>query len=77
MPDELDRVQAITELHLQNAIDTHARRPVSAGLSNCEDVECGEPITAQRQEMGARLCIDCQRAEEARAAHFRSWRGGR
>lgn len=77
MPDELDRVQAMTELHLQNAIDNHANRPRAQGLPHCEDLDCGEPISAQRQAMGARLCVDCQSAEEARDAHLAAWRRGR
>ncbi len=77
MPDELDLVQANTELHLQNAIDHHVHRPRPQGLTHCEDADCGEPISAQRQAMGARLCVECKRAEEAREAHFATWRRGR
>lgn len=41
-----------------------ARQPRRMGLTHCEVPECGEPISALRQHMGARLCIDCQQAWE-------------
>lgn len=77
MPDELDRVQAMTELHLQNAIDNHVHRPRPQGLSHCEDQDCGEPISDQRRAMGARRCVDCQSMVEAREVHIATWRRGR
>lgn len=74
MPDLMDRVQAVTDLHTENALQHHARRARPQGLSHCENQDCGLPITAQRQQMGARLCIDCAKAEEAAQAHMRVWR---
>lgn len=43
--------------------------PRRAGRSECAD--CGEPITALRQSMGAQLCIDCQTEAEARGRGVR------
>lgn len=43
------------------------REPARMGLSHCENAECGEPIIALRQQMGARLCIDCARDAERKA----------
>lgn len=74
MVDDVDRVTAMDERHLEDALRARAQRQVSEGLTQCEDMECGAPITAQRQAMGARLCIDCAKADEARAAHHRQWR---
>ena len=74
MVDDVDRVAAMDELHLEDAMRARAQRPACVGLTHCEDMECGEPITPQRQAMGARLCIDCATADEARAAHQRKWR---
>lgn len=74
MPDLMDHVQSMTELHLDNAIATHANRPKPVGLTHCENQDCGEPITKQRQGMGARLCVPCANADEAKAVHFRTWR---
>jgi RNA polymerase-binding transcription factor DksA len=73
MPDSMDRVQEMTDAHLEDALKHHATRPKAVGLWHCENMDCGEPIVAQRQAMGARLCITCQTAEEAQAAHFRKW----
>lgn len=74
MVDDVDRVTAMDERHLADALRARAQRPVPVGLTHCEDVACGAPITAQRQAMGARLCIECAQADEARAAHHRQWR---
>ncbi|GAB3335199.1 hypothetical protein GCM10027359_08650 [Marilutibacter aestuarii] len=74
MPDQMDQVQAMNELHTENALRTHARRERSQGLTHCENLDCGEPIAAVRQAMGARLCVPCQKGEEAAAAHQRAWR---
>lgn len=74
MVDDVDRITAMDERHLDDALRARAQRPAVSGLANCEDLECNAPITPQRQEMGARLCIDCAKADEARAAHHRQWR---
>lgn len=74
MVDEVDRLVAMEAQQLDNALQYHARRPQAAGRTFCANEDCGKPITAQRQQMGAQLCIACAKAEEARAAHFRVWR---
>ena len=45
-----------------------AARPVAKqGRPHCRNTACAEPITPQRQALGAQLCIDCQRAVEHKA----------
>lgn len=73
MPDAMDRVQQHAQDLTADALDAHARRPRPLGLAFCEDEACGEPVTPERQALGARLCLDCQRAAEAHAAHFSRW----
>lgn len=71
MPDFMDAVQdrvlAETEALLQE------RPAAAAGRSHCADEDCGETISPERTALGAQLCLDCQRAAEAREAHFRTW----
>ena len=74
MPDAMDHVQAMNDRHTENALRTHARRERTAGASHCQNLDCEEPIVATRQALGAQLCLSCQQAEEAQAAHFRQWR---
>lgn len=74
MTDAIDRETAIAEHHLQNALQRHARRRTSQGLSACENQDCGAPISPARQANGARLCVPCATAEEAAAAHVARWR---
>jgi len=61
---------------MENAVRTHARAQANRlpGLSHCEQDDCRMPIAALRRQMGARLCIECATAEEARAAHQAAWR---
>ena len=35
--------------------------------------DCGADIAPVRTALGAQLCLDCQSAEESRAAHFKAW----
>lgn len=78
MPDAMDRVQQHAQDLTADALAEHARRnPIKQGLQFCEDEQCGEPITPVRQANGARLCLDCQKAAEARAVHQQTWRGHR
>jgi RNA polymerase-binding transcription factor DksA len=46
------------------------RRVLPAGLTHCEMLDCGEPISAMRQQMGARLCVDCATAKEQEARRW-------
>lgn len=71
MVDAVDRTQALTDAHLTNALEHHARRRTPVGLTRCEDADCREPIAPMRTAMGARLCIDCAKAAEAHAAQHR------
>lgn len=44
-----------------------ARPSNKQGRKHCKNAECGEAIAPQRQQLGAQLCIDCQRAAERKA----------
>jgi hypothetical protein len=60
----------VIELAQQRQMDEVAHalvaRPVPAqpGRAHCANLDCGEPIAPVRQQMGAQLCIDCQRDAE-------------
>lgn len=73
MVDDVDRLVAMDERQLADALAHHQRRVVPAGRAFCANEDCGEEISAQRQAMGAQLCITCAKAEEARASHFKAW----
>jgi RNA polymerase-binding transcription factor DksA len=59
----------VAQRRQQEAIDQAlaARRQPVAGRAHCANADCGEPISKVRQQMGAQLCIDCQRDREQRA----------
>ena len=76
MPDAMDRVQQHAHDMVADALQAHASRPQAIGRAHCENADCGDGIDPRRTAMGARLCLDCQREEEARAAHFNAWRRG-
>lgn len=75
MPDVIDQIQDVSERHLANSLQhrerVRANRP--PGLTQCEDVDCRADIAPARTEMGARLCVGCQTAEEARGAQHAAW----
>lgn len=73
MPDAMDRVQQHAADMAGDALKAHATRPRLVGRTHCENADCGESIDPCRTELGARLCIDCQREDEARGAQFRTW----
>lgn len=73
MADEMDRVQQHVEDCAADALAAHAMRQQQAGRASCANLECGEPIAPVRTALGAQLCLPCQVAEEAQAAHFRTW----
>lgn len=75
MPDAIDRAQAMNDLHAENALQAHQSRPRTIGLTHCENLDCREPISATRRELGARLCVSCATEEEAERA--RVWGRGR
>lgn len=62
MTDIIDLAQERQQQDIDIAL---AARPLAtAGRSHCANPECGEPITPLRQQLGALLCIDCQRDRE-------------
>lgn len=46
------------------------RRPIGPGRAVCSKKECDEPISALRQNMGARLCIQCAQDAEQEAQRW-------
>lgn len=73
MPDAMDGVQQHAADLVSDALAQHAARPRPPGLRHCANLDCREPIAPARTALGARLCMDCQRGEEAQAAHFSAW----
>lgn len=43
------------------------RKPLGQGRTHCANLDCGEPIAMVRQQIGASLCIECQRITEREA----------
>ena len=64
MADDIDRANDYAERDLALRIGEVTNRPRLPGLPEC--LECGESISKTRQDLGARLCIDCQSDLEAR-----------
>lgn len=69
----MDRVQQYASDLAGDALAKHARRPLQAGRTTCANLDCGEAIAPRRTALGAVLCLECQTAEEARAAHLKAW----
>lgn len=67
MPDAMDAVQAFAQDSVDDALRNRARRPAHTGRTHCANLDCGEAISALRQQCGAQLCLECQRAEETDA----------
>lgn len=63
--DTIDVAQRRQQEEIDHAL--LARPALSAGRAHCANLDCGEPIAPVRQQMGATLCIDCQRAIEREA----------
>lgn len=68
MPDLMDRVQQHAEDVAADALAAHAQRQQPVGRTTCANLDCGDDIVPARTALGAQLCIDCQRAEEAALA---------
>lgn len=66
--DAIDLAQQRQQEDIDHALA--ARKAVMPGLGEC--LECGESITALRQELGARLCIECQRHSELQARQWKA-----
>jgi len=60
--DMIDLAQQRQQDEVDHALQ--ARAPAPPGRTHCANMDCGEPILPVRQQMGAQLCIDCQRASE-------------
>lgn len=73
MPDRLDDAQQLAADLAAGGVAAHAKRARTVGLTHCEDEGCGEAIAPHRTAMGARLCIGCANAAEARATHLSTW----
>lgn len=73
MPDAMERVQQHAEDVVSDALTAHALRPRQPGRTTCANLDCCDVISTERTALGAQLCIDCLRAEEAQAAHFNAW----
>lgn len=61
----MDLAQARQQQDIDHALA--ARTAPRAGRTHCAHDDCGEPIAAFRQQLGAVLCIDCQRDHERSA----------
>ncbi len=77
MGDAIDRAQDLSEALLADALRRQLASAPSrqAGLSHCENLDCREPIPEARQRLGGRLCDDCQREHDIRAAQYAPGRG--
>ena len=73
MPDFMDHIQQQAEDVAADALAAHALRPRAAGRATCANLDCGADIAPVRTALGAQLCLDCQSADELRAAHFKAW----
>lgn len=73
MPDFLDAVQEHVEAQTQASLQAHLQRKTAQGRTTCANLDCGEGIHPMRTDMGAQLCIDCQREEEATAKLRGRW----
>lgn len=71
MPDAMDAVQQHAQDLTADALALHARRTVIAGRTHCANLDCGEAIAPPRTALGAQLCLECQRHDEAQTARGR------
>lgn len=74
MPDAMDQVQDFNDAHVADSLKRHASRPREIGRTQCERLDCREPIAAVRTVLGAQLCEECQEEEDKRNIHFATWR---
>jgi RNA polymerase-binding transcription factor DksA len=66
--DTIDVAQQRQQEEIDHALQ--ARRAVAKGPEFCSVAYCGEPISALRRDMGAKLCIDCANAREREAQRW-------
>jgi len=74
MPDIMDAIQQHAEDVAADALAAHAQRQRLMGRTTCANLDCGADIAPVRTALGAQLCIDCQRGEEAAQVHTSAWR---
>lgn len=67
MADLIDHANDLAAADLAFRIAS-ATRPKPRGPAQCEDEDCEEAISEHRRDLGARLCVDCQTADELRQA---------
>lgn len=66
--DVIDVAQRRQQEQIDQAL---ANLPVpGVGAERCTRHDCDEPISATRQQLGARLCIDCANAQEQEARRW-------
>lgn len=63
--DVIDTAQRRQLEDIEHALANRQR--AGKGRTHCMNLECGEPISAVRQQMGAVRCIDCQQIAEREA----------
>lgn len=74
MADAMDAVQQQALDAAEDALLRHQARPAPAGRTSCANLDCGESIHPARTALGAQLCLECQHEQDARDAHFNTWR---
>jgi RNA polymerase-binding transcription factor DksA len=62
MADDIDRAQEQEQFNRERAIKAHTYKHIDVVREAC--IECDEPISALRQNLGAHRCIDCQTESE-------------
>ncbi len=67
MPDAMDRVQQHAQDMVDDAMRARDGKSQLPGRDTCASLDCELDISPQRKAIGAQLCIDCQRDEEAAA----------
>jgi hypothetical protein len=56
----MDAIQQLCLDRIEDSVARHNDRPRLVGRLFCLTVDCGTPISQERQALGARYCIDCQ-----------------
>jgi RNA polymerase-binding transcription factor DksA len=62
--DIIDQAQARQQQDIDLALA--ARKTRARGPSHCSNVDCDEPISELRRDLGAELCVSCQADAEQR-----------
>lgn len=64
--DMINVAQRRQQEEIDHALAARASR-TATGRTHCAKADCGEPIAPMRPQLGAQLCIDCQRRAEREA----------